>query len=151
MASSSKCNFDVDDLIAVFGGEIGKDGKKAGIVSLCNVLVVGQSDLVVEEVIKPTYSSQKKTHTVPKRICQKLFLKPDDLTTSMVLIPSLGDLVISHTRDRYKDENDRNITGILYKIDYKLGAPEVATLMSGKEMCEVPFASLIVLQKNTED
>ncbi len=151
MDSSPSCDFEAYDLIAVFGGEIGKDGKNAGVVSLCHVLVVGQEDLIVEEVEKPTYSSQKKTHTVSKSICQKLFLKPDDLTSSRILMPSLGDLVISHVRDRYKEENDRNITGILYKINYKLGSPEVATLMSGKEMCEVPFSSLIVLQKNTED
>ena len=36
------------DLVAVFGGEFGKDSHLADTVTLCKVHLVGQEDLVVE-------------------------------------------------------------------------------------------------------
>jgi len=151
MGDTPSHHFEVKDLVAVFGGEIGKDGKKAGTVCLCNVLVVGHSDLIVEDASQSTFSTLKKTHTVPKGICHKLFLNPSKLEENVVLKPLLGDFVLSYIRDRYKDTKEKNTTGILYKIEYKLGKPDLATLICGKDMSEVPYSSLIVLQQNAND
>ena len=151
MPDVSALYFEPGDLIAVFGGEIGQDGKKADSVCLSTVLIVGQEDLIVEDASQTTFTVSKRTYTVPKSICHKLSLDPDALEENDVLKPHLSDLVLSYTRDRYKSAEDKNITGILYKIEYKLGKPDTATLICGKEMCEVPFTSLIVLQKNTKD
>ena len=41
--------FEPGDLIAVFGGEIGKEGNYADRVSICRVIVCGQKDLIVED------------------------------------------------------------------------------------------------------
>ena len=76
MGDTSSHQFEASDLVAVFGGEIGKDGKKAGKVCLCNVLVVGQSDLIVEDASQTTFTVSKRTYTVPKAICHKLSLEP---------------------------------------------------------------------------
>jgi hypothetical protein len=137
--------FAANDLVAVFGGEIGKDGKRASDVTLCNVLAVGSKDLIVEESIKTSFTTSKKLYTVSQSICHKLELDPNILSTGKILIPQLGDLVLSYSRDRYKDETAKNITGILYKISYKLGRPNTATLMCGNDMCDIPFSSLMVL------
>ena len=148
---TSKNDFTVGDLVAVFGGDIGKDGKSANIVSLCNVVAVGMKDLIVEEKNPASYANTKSLYTVSQKICTKLFLEPNVLRSGEVTKPELGDLVTSYVRERYKDKDDRNITGILYKISYRLGKPDTATLMCGKEMCDVPFNSLMVLHTNLKD
>ena len=75
------------DLVAVFGGEIGKDTNTADSVTLCKILIVGQKDLLVEYAT--SYSSTY--HTVPKSICFKLFLDPKTLESSKILKPQVGD------------------------------------------------------------
>ena len=123
--------FAIGDLIAVFGGEIGKEGKNAEDISICKVSVVGEKDLIVES---NSHRFIRSAHcTVPKNICCKLFMNPDDL-------------VLSFTRDSYKDENPEQITGILYKITYQLGKPYKCSILCGSEMKEVQYSNLMVLQ-----
>ena len=139
-----KSQFIVGDLVAVFGGEIGKEGKSAEDISICKVSVVGEKDLIVES---SSHRFIRNTHyTVPKNICCKLFMNPDLLATEGILKPNIGDLVLSFTRDSYKDENPEQITGILYKITYQLGKPHKCSILSGSEMKEVQYNNLLVLQ-----
>ena len=141
--------FVAGDLIAVFGAESGKEGKKADSVSLCKVVSVGEKDIIVEEKDVPSYSSRKPYYIVPKSICHKLAIDPDTVTSASLLIPKIGDLVLSYIKEAFKNEDPVEITGILYKITYKLGKPLTATLLMGNtEMKEVPFSSLMVLQRN---
>ena len=136
--------FAVGDLIAVFGGEIGKEGKNAEDISICKVSAVGERDLIVES---NSHRFVRNAHyTVPKNICCKLFMNPDLLITENILKPNIGDLVLSFIRDSYKDENPEQITGILYKITYQLGKPHKCSILCGSEMKEVQYSNLMVLQ-----
>ena len=136
--------FTTGDLVAVFGGEIGKEGKRAEEISICKVVVVGEKDLIVyfhnHRFIKSTH------HTVPKNICCKLFMDPDLLVTEDIMKPVIGDLVLSFSRDNYKDESSKQTTGILYKITYQLGKPHKCSILCGSEMKEVQYSNLMVLQ-----
>ena len=139
--------FEPEDLVAVFGGEMGKEGNYADRVSICRVLVVGGEDLIVEENYGSSYS-RPSHHVVSKRICYKLFMDPNKLSKSAPLQPEIGDLVLSYSKDSFRDDPPTKITGILYKIVYKLGKPDKSTLICGTEMKEVPHATLMVLQRN---
>ena len=142
-------SFETGDLIAVFGGEIGKDGKAADRVSICVVLACGEKDLIVEDRYTRSYS-RTPHHKVPKNICHRLVMDPDLLSQNYTVVPKVGDLVLSYTRDTFRDEPPVEITGILYKTVYALGKPDKSTLLSEGEMKEVPYDSLIVLQTNNK-
>jgi len=139
--------FSVGDLIAAFGGERKQKEQKAEAISVCKVVVVGEEDLMVEEIIA-SYSSRKPYYIVPKDICVKLIVDADIVVESRYLEPKLGDLVISYIREVFKKEEPTELTGILYKIVYKFGRPMSATVIHDNEMKEVPFSSLMVLQRN---
>lgn len=141
--------FETGDLIAVFGGEIGKDGKAADRVSICIVLACGEKDLIVEDKYTRSYS-RSSHHKVPKNICHRLVMDPDLLSQNYTVVPKVGDLVLSYTRDTFRDEAPVETTGILYKTIYTLGKPDKSTLLSEGEMKEVPYDSLIVLQTNNK-
>tara|TARA_A100001011_G_C13936175_1_gene685224 strand:- start:49 stop:495 length:447 start_codon:yes stop_codon:yes gene_type:complete len=146
--SEGKTKFLPDDLIAVFGAESGKDGKSLELVSICRVLAVGELDLVIEETARSSYSSRNPCYIVSQDICCKLSMDPEVVISSKTLVPEIGDLVLSYTRDSYKTDDPTEITGILYKIAYKFGNPTTASLLIGTKMKEVLYASLVVLQKN---
>lgn len=139
--------FETNDLIAVFGGEVGKEGQHADRVSICRVLICGEKDLIVED-LKGSSFSRPSHHLVSKSICCKLFMDPSKLSDCTPINPQIGDLVLSYTRDAFREEPPVEITGILYKIAYKLGKPNKCTLIFGNEFKEVLYNSLIVLQKN---
>jgi len=136
------------DLVAVFGAESGKEGQKAEKVSICKIISVGDKDLIVEEVDSPSYSSRQPYFIVPQDICHKLSIDPEIVISSTFLTPKIGDLVLSYVKEAFKNEDPVEITGILYNVTYKLGRPITATLLMGTEMKEVPFSSLMVLQRN---
>lgn len=142
-----KNKFEPGDLVAVFGGEIGKEGSHADTVSICRVLVSGFLDLIVEDSYSSSYS-RPSHHVVSKNICHKLSMSPQSLQSNSPLSAKLGDLVLSFSRDSFKDTPPVEKTGILYKITYKLGRPHRCTLLCGNEMEEVSYDSLIVLQRN---
>jgi hypothetical protein len=144
----SKCGFSSGDLVAVFGAESGKEGQKAEKVSICVIVAAGDKDLIVEPRDSPSYSSKKSYYIVPQDICRKLSIDPEIVISSTFLIPKIGDLVLSYVKEVFKNEDPIEITGILYSITYKLGKPTIATLLMGTEMKEVPFSSLMVLQRN---
>ena len=142
-------SFTADDLVAVFGGEIGKEGKHANSVMICKVLVVGEKDLIVED--SGNRFIRNAHHTIPKSICHKLFIEPDKLTTEKFLDPKIGDLVLSYSRESYKDEEAEQINGILYTITYKLGKPDKCSILCGSEMKEAVFDNLLVLQSKIKN
>jgi len=139
--------FKIGDLVAVFGGEIGKEGKHADDATICRVLACGERDLVVEEVDKRF--RRIPHHTVPQSICHNLTLNPSQLETDRPLFPQPGDLVLSYSKDAYKSEEPTQLTGILYKTTYQLGNPHTCTLICDGEMKEVTFKSLLVLQRKS--
>jgi len=132
------------DLVAVFGGVVGKDDRSADSVVLCNVLIVGMVDLIVED--RDARYGQTH-HRVPKSICTKLDLDPSALTSSQTLEPEIGDLVLSYSRG-YSSETPAMTTGVLYSMTYRLGKPEKCTLLCGTDMIEVKHVDLIVLDRS---
>ena len=139
--------FETGDLIAVFGGEVGKEGRTVAPPIICRVLVVGELDLLVEEA--SGRFSRISNYLVPKKISMKLKMNPDDLDTATTLEPKIGDLVLSYTQDSFKNEKAVKITGILFKVTYKMGKPYTCTLLSEDEMKDVHADGLIVLQRKS--
>ena len=130
------------DLVAVFGGEMGKDAHVADSVTQCTVVTVGQDDLVVEHAAR--YSTAY--HLVPKSICVKLHLEPGVLSSARVLTPEVGDLVTSYPCG-YKTTDTDKTSGIVYKITYRLGKADKCVLLCGTDMETVDWTGLIVLDR----
>jgi len=144
---NEEINFEPGDLVAVFGGEIGKEGSYADRVSICRVVVSGEKDLIVEDSVGSSYS-RPNYYIVSKSICHKLYMAAESLAESKPMSPQVGDLVLSYTRDSYREDPAVEHTGIVYKISYKLGKPDKSTIICGTELKEVTYSSLIVLQRN---
>tara|TARA_B100000131_G_scaffold268081_1_gene266678 strand:+ start:6264 stop:6683 length:420 start_codon:yes stop_codon:yes gene_type:complete len=136
-------DIEVGDLVAVFGGEHGKETHVADSVSLCKVLVVGESDLIVES--NSLYTSS--CHIVPKKICKKMFLEPNILTEASILTPQIGDLVVAFKKGIGPGESEKT-SGILYKITYRLGKPDMCDLLCGTEMTTVSWEKILVVRRN---
>lgn len=136
-----KEKFEVGNLVSVSGGSIGKDGKASNTAEVCVVAAVGEKDLIVEHM------SFQASYRVPKSLCDVIKKDPDLLRHSKVQEPELGDLVLSFERKYYSKEEPTVKTGVLYKIDYKLGQPDKCTLMCGSDFEEVSYKNVIVVQK----
>ena len=137
-------SFKINDLVAVFGGEICENEKVLKNITVCKVLACGKHDLVLE----PFESSYRTgTYIVPQASCQKLLMSKIDSVTKKVLKPEIGDLVLSYQRKSFSDETNI-VNGILVSITYKMGKTDMSTIMSNGEMTIVPFDSLIVLERN---
>jgi len=135
--------FSEGDLVAVFGGELGKDSQIADTITLCSVLIVGQDDLAVEypSLYARTY------HIVPKNICSKMYLDPQILSSANTLQPKVGNLVIAFSRSVISSDIEKT-SGILYKITYKLGQPDKCDLLCGTEIVTVSWKNLIVIHQS---
>ena len=144
---NEEINFEPGDLVAVFGGEIGKEGSFADKVSICRVMVTGESDLIVEDSYVSAYS-RPSHYIVSKNICYKLYMPPENLSKIKPIEPQVGDLVLSYKKEPFKDDPPVEKTGIVYKISYKMGKPNMSTIICGTELVEVDYSSLIVLQRN---
>ena len=133
------------DLVGVFGGEIGKDAQTADKVTLCKIVVVGQDDLAVEchALYTTTY------HVVPKKICSKMYLDPEILSSAEALVPQIDDLVVTFSRNLTTSEIEKT-SGVLYKIKYRLGEPDKCDLLCGTEMMTVDWKNLIVVHRSSE-
>lgn len=137
-------DFCVGDLVAVVGGDVGKDLDRKRSAMIAEVAVVGLQDIFVE--IANSYP--RSTFKVSKSICQKVTVNPPDLSkSSKTLIPEVGDLVISYKKSGYGSPESTSVTGVLYKINYHMGNRDMCTIMVGTDFHEVKFTSLIVLQK----
>ena len=146
---STNVPFKTGDLVAVFGGSIGKEGTTADQVTVCRELSVGECDLLVEEATGRF--SRLGMYVVPMKLCTKLMINAAYLETEKSLTPSMGDLVLSYSREPFKNEEPTQTTGILYKTTYRLGKMHMCTLISGEEIKEVSADNLIVLQRKSQD
>jgi hypothetical protein len=135
--------FNKGEHVAVFGGELDKETYIVDTVILCKVLIVGHSDLVVES----SESYMTTRHIVPKSICRPLKLSSDILASSFTLTPQIGDLVVSFFPG-YKTVKTSEVSGILFKIVYRLGKPSCCVILCGTEMVTVEWGNLIVLHRD---
>ena len=136
--------FEPGDLIAVAGGEIGKDGKVANTATVAIVAAVGLSDLIVY-----TDEIHRTIHKVPKAICSEISINAATISEASIAEPELGDLVLSYTHRTFSKDPPKVVTGVLYKVTYRMGSPHVATLMAGTDFEEVPYDSILLLQKSS--
>ena len=136
-------NYSAGDLVVVVGGSHGKDGEKLNKITLCRVIEVGFSDLIVKEhsFTKFKFST---TIIVPKDICIPAKIsKP--INECFVLRPEVGDLVMSY-QERPPDKNEmERKTGIVYEIIYRNGSPSDCVVLSGEEMIKLRYKDLMVL------
>ena len=149
---NSRAIFETDDLVALFGGSIDQNKKTAKKVQICKVAVVGEKDLIVQEE-KATFSSsvfRSGFFKVPKSICLKLYVDPTCVVNDRVKEPQLGDLILSFTYEKYKDDPPIKTTGILYKISYNRGKPDKCQLLCNGNLEEVSYDDLIVIQSKTK-
>ena len=143
--------FEVGDLVAVFGGSISREEKSASDISICEVLVCGQRDLIVQNCKNNSFVSSEHTFKVSKNLCSKLFMEAEFLENSKVTEAKIGDLVMSFEKETYTRKEPIKKTGILYKIIYKFGKPYKGSLISGNEMVDVFYEDLLVIQSNREE
>jgi len=146
MKSEDLKDFCKGDLVAVFGGFSDKNGGSINQVTICSVEEIGQEDLIVKEL--STKSFKYSTHeTVSKKICKVLESSGAVFENSQPLVPKIGDLVLSYDSSPISGKEINKTTGILYKINYKLGKPGTCVILSGSEMIDVQYKNLIVIQK----
>ena len=138
-----KDTFKKGDLVAVLGGSIEKNKNETNTAVIAIVLVDGLNDLIVE--VAGSVSST--TYTVPKCLCKKLDLDATLLKKRKVSLPEIGDLVMSYDKRPYSNDPAKEVSGVLYKVDYKLGVPDTCTLMCGTDLVEVKFSTVILLQR----
>lgn len=140
--------FEENDLVAILGGSVGKDGKFADTAEIAKVVAVGKSDLLVTLVGSKSFGQNGRIVTVPMGLCQKLKINPECLEKESILKPKTGDLVLSLTRSSYGNEEDKKITGVIYSIQHKLGKPDTVVIMSGTDFVDASYSSLIVLSRD---
>lgn len=136
-----KEKFEIGNLVSVAGGSIGKDGAFSNDADVCIVSAVGLHDLIVES------TSLQSSYKVPKCLCNVIKVEPKMLGTAHVSEPEIGDLVTSFERKYYSKEEPKSHTGVLYKIDYKLGRPDKCTLLCGSDFVDVRYDTIILVQR----
>lgn len=133
------------DIVVCMGGMHNKSDSFIPNFSICKILEVGYSDLVVREYPERTFS---KAEIIPVNSCIKIELPPDQIVSSRPLSPTLGDLVYSFSSSRYSTTD--SFSGILYSIEYKFGAPRSCQILCGDDFKTSSYDSLIVLQIECE-
>ena len=135
--------YSAGDLIAVVGGSHGKDGEKLDHLTLCEVLEVGLSDLIVKEHSLSRFKFST-TVIVPKSACIPIKI-PKPINKCSVLKPEVGDLVLSYQEKPSSKQDIQKKTGIVYEILYRNGVPTDCIVLSGEEMVKVRYKDLMVL------
>lgn len=132
------------DLVVIVEGVVEKDFSSSKTATIVEVLEVGLYDALV--ITRTSYSPS--IHKVPKSLCQKIIINDDTkLEEKSVSEPRIGDLVLSYEKSAFGDKPDKKVTGVLYKIKYRLGKKSMCTIMSGTDFSEARFDSLLLLQR----
>jgi hypothetical protein len=124
------------DLVVVVGQTVSKDGPIERHTVLSTVVAAGKRDVFVQK------RTSTRVFSVPKSRCVKV---SDDKVRAdeTVLIPKLGDLVLSMT-DRF-GKTDRKM-GVLVEIIDIPGDYLMAKILMGEKSEQVMFKSLIVVE-----
>ena len=129
--------------VVCFGGTIDKSGNFSERISVCKILEIGESDLLLEDYPSKTFSRPFK---ISKNICCLLDIDPSSVVSSRPVDPKIGDLVLSFSSARFDTKGSEPITGILYSITYQNGQPSVCKIMCGDEMKDGIYDNLMVVQ-----
>jgi len=128
--------------VAIIGGKVGSNGLCSQTVKVCNVLQVGESDIMIEDPSGYT----PRVAIVPKNVCVPVVAQANQLKDARTLEPAIGDLVYTLQRTDWKDKDMTKTVGILYEVKYELGKPTALTLLVGDEFQTVKNEGILVLQ-----
>jgi len=134
--------FEKGNKVAVIGGTLDSTGVIETYVTICTVLAVGDSDLLVQH----ERSTSKSTQIVPKLICTSIPFTSDALR-SQKLLPSLGDMVYYYGKINWRDQEETTLIGTVYEVKYREGQPTTVRVHTGDDMLDLPCADLMVLQR----
>jgi len=127
-------------IVAIIGGTVDRSGKFSPSVQVCKVIECGSSDLLVCDFPRKSFS---RVFKVPKSICVPISISKDTVLSSKVLLPKIGDLVLSFG-SRFSEEKD-TVTGILFSITYSEGRPHKCKVLSGEAFIDSLYDELIVI------
>ena len=128
--------------VAIIGGKVDSNGLCSQTVKVCNVLQVGERDIMIED---PNSYTAKVT-IVPKNVCVPIIAQARQLKASKVLEPAIGDLIYTIQRSDWKEKDPTKTVGILYEVKYELGKQTELTLLVGDKFQTVKNENILVLQ-----
>ena len=140
-----KDQYSKGNIVVCLGGTQGTDSDFSPSFSVCKVVEVGYSDLVVQDYPEKSFS---KLEIVPKTSCIKIEAPIKRIVSSKQLFPSLGDLVYSLSPTKFN--NSEPFSGILYSIEYKFGKPKSCKVLCGEKFKEALYENLMVLHTDRE-
>ena len=143
--SKGNQEFEEGSYVAVASGTVDASGLVSTSIAVCKVLNVGLEDLLVLDDSNRYTSSVR--YTVSKHSCTPISLSLDKVISRPVLSPQIGDMVLYHDKITWKSEHEEVVVGTVYEISYNKGRPSTASVMRGTEMMQLPYASLLVLQR----
>ncbi len=130
--------------VAVLGGTIDCSGGLHEELRICEIVQVGESDVMVADG-GLSYSS--RPIIVPKTLCVPLPADYETIVSAATAKPELGDLVFFCGKMTWKDKDNTTIAGILCEIKYRAGIPTTGRILLDGEMKDVDYPALLVLQK----
>jgi hypothetical protein len=136
-------DFRKGDIVVVVGIKSTVDGDKQDQQRLARVLEVGRDDIFALDCNQSSFS--RGSFKIPKIRCVKVVL-PAIGSKKNVMTPMIGDLVLSLT-ENYTSSQLQKKSGVLKEISDIPWQAKRATLLIGTKQEEVPYESLMVLER----
>ena len=110
--------------------------------NVCEVLVVGQYDLIVKTHDSAYYP---KVFPVSKSVCRRIAKRRAKKQVDIV-IPKINDLVAGITSD-IGNKNQEMHVGILEEIRHNNTSSKTAVIREGNKRTNISFCNLVVLER----
>ena len=135
--------FKKGDMVVTVGTSTTAEGTKRKQHVLAKVIEVGKFELLLEDSNSSSYSKTK--FKSPRTHCSKICIPHvvNDIDNAQ---PKVGDLVLSIT-ENYKTSSLQRKSGILKEIVDIPWKYKTATLLIGAKHEDVPYESLIVIER----
>ena len=140
--------FEESKIVAVMGGVIDNAGNFSERVSLCQIIAVGENDLLLKSITGAFRDDH--VYMAPKSVCVPVSVPQQTLVSSSLTDPEMGDLVISYEKKKWSDKEHTRLVGILCEMTYTAGTPSTGKILCNGEFESVGYESLMVLQKRTK-
>jgi hypothetical protein len=144
---SSTILFEESKIVAVMGGVIDNAGSFLERVTLCEIITVGENDLLLKS-LNGTFRDE--VYMAPKDVCVLVSIPQETLVSSSLTNPEMGDLVISYEKKKWSDKEHTSLVGILCEMTYVAGSPSSCKILCNGEFESVGYESLLVLQKRAK-
>ncbi|HIE83289.1 MAG TPA: hypothetical protein EYQ00_05295 [Dehalococcoidia bacterium] len=144
---SSTILFEESKIVAVMGGVIDNAGSFLEKVILCEIITVGENDLLLKSL---NGAFRDEVYMAPKDVCVLVSIPQETLVSSSLTNPEMGDLVISYEKKKWSDKEHTSLVGILCEMTYVAGSPNSCKILCNGEFESVGYESLLVLQKRAK-